>query len=386
MIYDFDTLPDRRATESFKWNAYPADVLPMFVADMDFVSPQPVIDALQRRVAHGVFGYPGGMLRDLPDLKETLIERLQRLYGWTIQAEDILLVPGLVTALNQAVQACVPANSGVLVQTPVYPPFLTLAKNAGVLDQRVGLSREDQSGQYSVDGAAFEAALTPETRMFVLCNPHNPVGRAFRRQELERMAEACLQRDVLICSDEIHCDLVYSGVKHLPIASLDAEIAQRTITLMAPSKTYNIAGLECSVAIIPNPELRKQYQQASRGLMGWVNIMGLAAAQAAYAQGQEWLDQVLVYLEGNRDFLYEYVQRELPGMHMVKPEATYLAWLDCRGLGLKEDPYQFFLREARVAFNQGSNFGEGGDGFVRLNFGCPRSMLLEALERVRNHV
>ena len=386
MIYDFDTLPDRRATESFKWNAYPADVLPMFVADMDFVSPQPVIDALQRRVAHGVFGYPGGMLRDLPDLKETLIERLQRLYGWTIHAEDILLVPGLVTALNQAVQACVPANRGVLVQTPVYPPFLTLAKNAGVLDQRVGLSRDDQSGRYSVDGAAFEAALTPETRMFVLCNPHNPVGRAFRRQELERMAEACLRRDVLICSDEIHCDLVYSGVQHLPIASLSAEIAQRTITLMAPSKTYNLAGLECSVAIIPNPELRKQYQQASRGLMGWVNIMGLAAAQAAYAQGQEWLDQVLVYLEGNRDFLYEYVQRELPGIHMVKPEATYLAWLDCRGLGLKEDPYHFLLREARVAFNQGSNFGEGGDGFVRLNFGCPRSMLLEALERVRNHV
>ena len=383
MIYDFDTLPERRVTESFKWNAYPEDVLPMFVADMDFTSPQPVIDALQRRVAHGVFGYPGGMLHELPDLKQTLIERMQRLYGWAIQAEDILIVPGLVTALNQAVQACVPPGGGVLVQTPVYPPFLTLAKSAGVLDQRVGLHRDELTGRVSVDGFAFEAALKAETRMFVLCNPHNPVGRAFQRDELERMAEACLRHKVLICSDEIHCDLVYSGSRHIPIASLDPEVAQNTITLMAPSKTYNIAGLECSVAIIPNPELRQKYQEASRGLVGWVNIMGLVAAQAAYAYGQEWLEQLLVYLEANRDFLYDYLQRQLPAIRMVKPEATYLAWLDCSGLFLREDPYEFFLREARVAFNRGSTFGQGGEHFVRLNFGCPRSVLFEALERVR---
>lgn len=389
MIYDFDLLPNRRATESYKWHAYPPDVLPMFVADMDFVSPQPVIEALQRRVAHGIFGYPGGQaspLSDLPDLKEILVERMQRLYGWKVQEEEILLMPGLVTALNQVVQAVVPAGNGVLVQTPVYPPFLTLARNAGILDQRVGLNQDERTGSYFVNGKDFEAALTDETSLFVLCNPHNPVGRAFQREELESMADACLRHEVWICSDEIHCDLLYSGVKHLPIAALDPEIAQRTITLMAPSKTYNIAGLECSIAIIPNRELRRQFQAASRGLAGWVNVMGLVAAQAAYAFGQEWLDQLLVYLEGNRDFLDDYLHHHLPGIKMVKPEATYLAWLDCRGLGLKDDPYQFFLKEARVAFNQGSTFGDGGEGFVRLNFGCPRSMLVEALERVRAHL
>ncbi len=382
MIYDFDTLPDRRATESFKWLSYPADVLPMFVADMDFVSPQPVIEALQRRVAHGVFGYPS----DLPGLKEAVVARMQRLYGWKIQVEDIQVVPGVVTALNQVVQAYVPAGGGVLVQTPVYPPFLTLAQNAGVLDQRMELSRDPQQGTYSVDWEAFAAAFTPQTRLFMLCNPHNPVGRAFRRDELERMAEACLRRDVLICSDEIHCDLVYRGVQHIPIASLDAEVARRTITLIAPSKTYNIAGLECSFAIIPDQELRKQFQHATRGLVGWVNVMGLVAAQAAYTQGQEWLGQLLVYLESNRDFLFDYVRRELPGVRMALPEATYLAWLDCRGLGLKEEPYHFFLDKARVAFNQGGNFGQGGEGFIRLNFGCPRSMLVEALERVKRSI
>jgi cystathionine beta-lyase len=381
MIYDFDTLPNRRETESFKWRAYPPDVLPMFVADMDFVSPQPVIEALQRRVAHGVFGYP----YELPGLKETVVERMERLYGWKITPEEVVIVPGVVTALNQTVQAVVPAGGGVLVQTPVYPPFLTLAKNAGALDQRMELSRHPQ-GNYTVDWQAFDAAFTPETRLFTLCNPHNPVGRAFRRDELERMAEICLRHDVLICSDEIHCDLLYTGVQHFPIAALDAEVAKRTITLMAPSKTYNIAGLECSFAIIPDAALRKQFQHATHGLVGWVNVMGLVAGQAAYAHGQEWLEQVLVYLQANRDFLYEYVQRELPGVQMVKPEATYLAWLDCRGLGLPQDPYAFFLKEAKVAFNQGSTFGQGGEGFIRLNFGCPRSMLVEALERVKRCV
>jgi cystathionine beta-lyase len=368
MKYDFDTLPNRRASESAKWQYYEADVLPMWVADMDFVSPQPVIEALQARVAHGVFGYPMGLTglpNELREFREMLIERFDRLYGWKVQPEDLLLIPGVVTALNLATHAFVPAGGSVLVQPPVYPPFLHLGENARVGLQHAPLSRDSRSGVYSFDATSFDAAFTPETRLFALCNPHNPVGRAFQRSELEQMAEICLRRDVLICSDEIHCDLIFSGYQHIPIASLSPEVARRTITLFQ------------------DRELRKQLMQARQGLVGWVNLMGLVAAEAAYRDGQEWLDQLLVYLEANRDYLYEYVQRELPGIQMALPEATYLAWLDCRSLGLDRDPYDFFLEKARVALNQGSSFGPGGEGFVRLNFGCPRSMLADALERMK---
>jgi cystathionine beta-lyase len=209
------------------------------------------------------------------------------------------------------------------------------------------------------------------------------VGRVFRRDELERMAEACLRRDVVICSDEIHCDLVFQGYPHLPIASLDPEIAERTITLIAPSKTYNIAGLHFSVAIIQNAELREKYQAASAGLVGRPGILSAVAALAAYRDGQPWLDAVLRYLEGNADYVTEYVNSQLPGVKMWRPEGTYLGWLDCRDAGIEGPPHQFFLQQARVALNEGASFGRGGEGFARLNFGCPRSTLYEALERMR---
>jgi len=197
------------------------------------------------------------------------------------------------------------------------------------------------------------------------------------------MAEVCLDKGVLICSDEIHCELVYQGYRHVPIASLDPEIAQNTITLMSPSKTFNLAGLQCSFAVIQNPELRQKYLAARKGLVPWVNLMGLVAAKAAYEQGQSWLDQVLVYLEANRDYLADFVRDELPGIAMAKPEATYLAWLDCRQTGMDGNPYRFFLEQGRIAFNDGATFGKGGEGFVRLNFGCPRSMLKECLMRMK---
>jgi len=209
------------------------------------------------------------------------------------------------------------------------------------------------------------------------------VGRVFRRDELERMAEICLHHGVLICSDEIHCDLLFSGQRHIPIASLDAEIARNTITLIAPSKTYNIAGLDCAIAIIPNESLRRKFRHASKGLVHGANLMGWVAAVAAYRDGQEWLDQLLAYLEANRDYLCNLVRKELPGVQMAKPEGTYLAWLDCRQAGIGADPCDFFLKQARVALNDGKTFGRGGEGFVRLNFGCPKSMLEEALVRMK---
>jgi cystathionine beta-lyase len=219
--------------------------------------------------------------------------------------------------------------------------------------------------------------------LFILCNPHNPVGRIYTQGELLHMAEICLRSGVVICSDEIHSDLVYSGFQHVPIASLDSDIAQKTITLMSPSKTFNLAGLQCSFAIIQNRELRKKYLAARKGLVPWVNLMGLAAAQAAYSDGQEWLDQLLIYLQGNREFLYDYIQSSLPGIRMVKPEATYLAWLDCTQAKIMGSPYEFFLERARVALNDGKTFGNGGEGYVRLNFACPRSTLSEALFRMK---
>lgn len=377
--YGFDDLPDRRSTESVKWNYYDEDVLPMWVADMDFRSPEPVIRALHERVEHGVFGYP----EEMPEFRRVLVERLLRLYQWKIEPEDIVFLPGVVTGFNLVSQALAQPGQAALIQTPVYPPFLSMPCSAGLERQEAELTLQ-ADGTYSIDMDGFRAAFTGKTGLFLLCNPHNPVGRVFRREELESMAEVCLSNGVPICSDEIHCDLVYSGHRHLPIASLDAEIARNTVTLMAPSKTFNIAGLECSVAIIQNPALREKVQKARRGVVGGVNIMGLVAGLTAYKEGQPWLSALLRYLEGNRDYLLKFVQEELPEIRMASPEGTYLAWLDCRDAGIPGKPYEFFLERGRVALNPGETFGRGGRGFVRLNFGCPRAMLRQSLERMRH--
>ena len=290
-------------------------------------------------------------------------------------------MPGVIRGFNLAGHTVAKEGGAILFQTPAYPPILAAPHNAGMQRQEVALT--PGGGAYYVDWDTFEAAFTGQTRLFILCNPHNPVGRVFRQDELSRMAEICLRHDVTICSDEIHCDLVYSGHQHLPVASISPEIAQNTITLMAPSKTFNIAGLDCSFAVIQNKKLRKRYQQAHHGLISGVNVMGWVAALAAYQDGQEWLGQALAYLEANRDYLYEFVREEIPDVGLFKPEGTYLAWLDCRGLGL-DNPYKFFLEQARVALNEGDMFGAGGKGYVRLNFGCPRATLVEALERMRD--
>jgi cystathionine beta-lyase len=374
----FDILPDRKDTFSLKWRIYPPDVLPMWVADMDFRSPDVVIRALQKEIELGVFGYPDGS----KELKAVLIKRMADLYQWTVTPEDILLVPGIVTGLNLVSHLFSKVGGEVLVQTPIYPPFLGAPGNAGLTRIDNSLIRQPD-GSYSIDFDAFEAALTDQTRLFILCNPHNPVGRVYRKDELEKLAQICLRHKVLICSDEIHGDLIFAGHKHLPIASLNPEIAQNCVTMMAPSKTFNIPGLQCSFAIVQNPELRSRLEKAGEGLTGWVNLMGLVAGKAAYQEGQDWLRDLMVYLEGNRDYLFDFVNHQLPGVRMAKPEGTYLAWLDCREAGIDGSPYEFFLQKAKVAMNDGKAFGQGGEGFVRLNFGCPRSMLEEALRRMK---
>lgn len=381
----FDFLPERRDSDCIKWRLFDGDVLPLWVADMDFPAPEPVIRALRERVEHGVFGYPEGIEpgpRQLLPLREAISAHQQEHHGWAVRPEEVLLLPGVVTGFNLACHMLAEPGAGVLVQTPVYPPILAAPGVAGLERQEQEL-RIGPDGAYAVDRASFQAALSDSTRMFLLCNPHNPVGRVFRQAELEMMVEACLRRGVLICSDEIHCDLVYRGHRHIPIASLHPEIAQNSITLVAPSKTYNLAGLQCSAAIIPNLELRKRFLKARKGLVPWVNLMGLTAALAAYREGQPWLDELLVYLTENRDFLLRFIRAELPALKVSEPEGTYLAWLDCREAGIPGNPSEFFLKEARVALNDGRTFGRGGEGFVRLNFGCSRSVLEAALLRMK---
>jgi cystathionine beta-lyase len=378
MQYNFDIVPDRRSTNSMKWNKYPEEVLPLWVADMDFTIPQPVQQALQERIAHGIFGY--GM--DMPELSQVLVERMAQQYQWHIKPEDVVLIPGVVTGFNLACHAFASPGEGVIMQTPVYFPFFSAPVNAGLQCQKMELSLVED-GSYIVDQQLFSDSITAATRLFLLCNPHNPVGRVFRRDELSAMARTCSQKKVVIVSDDIHCDLVYPPHPYTPIASLDDEIAQNTITLIAPSKTFNIPGLFCSAAIIQNPRLRKQFQQARKGLVGAVNVLAQVAALAAYKDGQEWLDQVLLYLQANRDFLVQTIRQEMPAIKIWAPEGTFLAWLDCRQLALAQQPCEHFLEHARVALNDGASFGSGGEGFVRLNFGCPRATLVEALQRMK---
>jgi cysteine-S-conjugate beta-lyase len=376
MIYDFDQAIERRGTDSHKWQRYGDGIIPLWVADMDFFSAEPIIEALRERVDQRVFGYA----QPTRQLQLVILERLKRLYGWEISEEELIFLPGVVTGLNLAFRAYAQPGEGVLVQPPVYSHFITDPLLHGLVVNDPPLMEKNDT--YGIDFDAFETSITDRTRLFLLCNPHNPVARVYTRKELEKLAEVCLRNKIIICSDEIHGDLLYPGYRHLPIATLGEDVAGQTITLMSPSKTFNLAGLGCAFAIIQNPALRRRWIAASQGLIPHVNIMGLVAALAAYRDGQEWLDQVLAYLKGNKDFLAGYVRERLPGFRMARMEATYLAWLDCRQSAIRGNPFDFFLREAGVALNDGITYGKGGEGFVRLNFACPRNVLTEGLDRM----
>jgi cystathionine beta-lyase len=378
--YDFDQVIERRDTDSAKWGMYPRDVIPLWVADMDFRSAEPIIQALRLRSDHGVFGYN----RTLETLVHLLRDRMRQLYQWEIREPEIILLPGIVTGINVAIQAYTSPGEGVLAQPPVYFHFLRDPIRHGRVLCDPPLVRKGST--YEIDLDRFKRAITQETRLFVFCNPHNPVGRVYRRTELEALAEICLSYGLVICSDEIHCDLIYPPHRHIPIATLGPEVENRSITLMAPSKTYNIAGLECGYAIIKNPKLRKLWNDSAYGIVPRTNIMGQVAAIAGLNYGKEWLEQVMNYLQGNRDYLFEYLRRKIPSIRMCDMEATYLAWLDCADTGIRENPAEFFLNKAHVALTDGLEFGNGGEHFVRLNFACPRRTLTEALERMKNAV
>ena len=379
MSFDFDRVIDRRGTDSNKWHKYPADVLPMWVADMDFASPPAVIDALRARVEHGVYGY---LREGAPEMVEVFTERCRKRYGWEVPPDAVMLMPGVNPTNNVAARTVCRPGDGFVIVTPAYPPILRVPGNVGLEAQLPALVR-GSDGRYEIDFDAFERAITPRTTAFLLCNPHNPVGRVYTRRELERLAEVCLRRGMTIIADEIHCDLVYAGHEHVPMASISPEVAAKTITFMAPSKTFNQAGLKASVAVITDASLRERFLAARVDMVqATSNILGYTAMVAAYRDGGPWLDALLRYLEANRDFLAAYVRQHLGPITMSPVEGTYLAWLDCRPTGIA-DPHTFFLEKAKVALGDGKSFSAAGDGFVRLNFGTPRALLTDGLERMR---
>ncbi len=379
MTFSFDHIPNRRGT-SIKWDLYPENVIPIWVADMDFPSPPAVVEALKARVETGLFGYEG----DLPALRDVLAARMSERHALPSAPGDVVFLPGLVFGLNVVARAIGAPGSPVIMPVPVYFPFFSAAANFDRPTQRVQMpvTLRDGFPYYELDFDALEAVVTPETSVFMLCNPHNPVGRTFTRPELEQVAEFCLRHDLIICSDEIHADLLHPEGAHISIASLGADVAARTITLVAPSKTFNVPGLNFSAAIITNPKLRAIFEKPAHGLGAHAAPLGLTGALAAYTGGESWLRELLVYLTGNRDALTGYVHNCWPGVTTTRPEATYLAWLDFGALALPEAPYDFFLNRARVALSDGSPFGAGGEGHLRLNYATSRALLMEALERM----
>lgn len=387
MRYNFDEAPCRENTSCLKWDKREevfgrADVIPMWIADMDFRTPPFIIEALRGRLDHDILGYSYR-----PDSYfESLIKWVSALHGWEILKEWIEFSPGVVPALNLCTHAYTSPGDEIIIQPPVYPPFFGAVNDHGrklVFNQLV----ETAEG-FRMDFNGLRKAISPKTRMLILSNPHNPVGRVWTRAELTELAEICSEKGIVILSDEIHSDLLLPGAKHVPLASVSEKAAAVTVTCMAPSKTFNLAGLSTSSMIISDPGLMEKYRKTLVGLhMHLGNIFGNVASEAAYTHGREWLEQLMNYIEGNVDLVKDFCRDRLPVIRPVRPEATYMIWLDCRAMGMNgPELNRFFVDEAGVGMNEGSRFGPGGEGFMRMNLACPRATVLRALEQIENAI
>ncbi|MCP1510914.1 MalY/PatB family protein [Pseudomonas rhodesiae] len=374
MSFDFDTIHSRLGTGSTKWSRYPEDVLPMWIADMDIAAPPAVLQTLRERLDQQILGYSVAG----PQVRQAIVDDLWAKYAWRVLPEELLFLPGVEPGFNMALHAFVQPGQAVVLQTPNYRP-IRLAPGHWNLP-RVEVPFAFENGEYLTPLPAMRQALNGAGAL-LLSNPHNPIGKVFPREELLAVANACLDNGALIISDEIHAELCFDGRRHIPTASLSPAIAQRTITLMSASKAYNVAGLKTCFAVIQNAEIRERFNNARCGMVDSVSPLGLEATRAAYSQCGEWLDALLAYLQANRDYLMTAVRSRLPGVVMHAPQGTFLAWLDCSALGL-EDPQQFFLEQAKVGLSAGIEFGDDSQQFVRLNFGCPRAMLEEGLQRM----
>lgn len=389
MSFDFSKRINRKGSNSVKWDMVEDrfgknDLLPMWVADSDWPTAPAIVEAIQKRSEHGVFGYT------FPDkeLKEIIVNWVKKHYKWNIKKEWIVFSNGVVPSLNIAINAFTNPGDEVVLQSPVYYPFYSAITNNGC--QIVNNQLKENNLEYSFDFDDLREKLTntasyqSRAKALILCNPHNPVGRVWSKEELKKLGEICVKHNLKIISDEIHSDFIYDNNKHIPIASINNDFRENTITFMAPSKSFNIAGLNSSFAIIPNKDLRKEFEVNKNGLVGSGNIFGLEAMKAAYSKGEEWLKEQLAYLEENRDFAVDYINNKISGIKTKKIEGSYLLWLDCRDLNLSQDELKdLFINEIKVALDPGDWFGEGGKGFMRLNIACPREVLKEGLEKIK---
>ncbi len=383
----FQKVTNRLSTRSVKWDwreklFKSEEVLPMWVADMDFEVPEAVQNALIKRTEHGIFGYT---LTD-EKVNETIQNWLKSKHDWEIEKNWLTYSPGVVPTLHTLIEALTSPEDQVLIQTPVYPPFYQVVKkhNRTLVKNPLRL----ENGRYEIDFNDLEEKLASGVKAFILCNPHNPVGRVWQKDELQKMANLCMKHDVLIISDEIHSDLVYPGYKHIPLASLSKDIESNTITCMAPSKTFNLAGLQASYVITPDKKMREAVNEQF-GLQGvnMLNTMGITAMEAAYDHGEEWLDELIQVLKSNKDLLMERLHSETDQIKVIEPEGTYLVWLDCREMGLTHtDLKQWFVEKAKVGLNDGASFGEDGEGFMRINIACPPETLEEGINRIVNAI
>jgi len=385
--YNFDEVIDRRKSDSIKWATGlvfgSEEAIPLWVADMDFRAPQPVIDAIVRRAKQGIFGYA---LRS-GSFQQSIIDWWSRRHGWAIDRSWVVSNNGVVPALGLAVLAFTNPGDRVIIQPPVYPPFFGIVKENG--RQLLENPLKIENGRFVMDFEDLERkAQDQRARLLILCSPHNPVGRVWQEDELRRLGQICLNHNIIIASDEIHCDLVFADNRHLPVASLSPELAKITVTLSAPTKTFNIAGLVASYAIIPDQNLRDRFCAQVESLhLSSSNIFGALGLETAYACGEEWLDQLLVYLKGNLDLVESFFKERIPRIKVYRPEGTYLVWLDFTGLELSPaELKKFLVKNAGLGLNDGIPFGSGGEGFQRLNVACPRSILQQALEQLEKAV
>jgi len=393
--YDFDTIHDRRNTSAIKWmmrfnhnfEMIPIkdNDIPLWIADMDFPNPPEIQDGLKQRIDHGFFGYTAAP----QELKAVITQRMSDLYNWNINPDWILFNPGMVMFLGIITRVVTNPGAGILMTPPVYGPFHSLPPHHGRFAQKVPLIRVDDDAHtfhYDIDFDALEAAITQQTELFYLCSPHNPIGKAFTQAELEKLADICLRHNIKIASDDIHSDLMLGNAQHIPIATLSPEIAHNTITMIAGTKTFNMAGLACSAAIIPDDDLRTKVQQYSFSSGYHVDTLAYEALLIGYRDCNEWLRQVLGYITENRDYVTDYICKQLPMLKTTVPSATYLQWIDCSALKLPEkypNPTEFFAEEAGVIFSRGNFFSPHATDYVRMNLACPRSMLVEGLDRMK---
>ena len=387
MVYDFDSIIDRTTTQSAKWSQktrYPdiEGLLPLWVADMDFACPPDVVKALQERAKHPIFGYTS----PTEGYYEGLIKWMDKRHDWKgVQKDWILWSPGVVAGFSLAIQAYSQPGDNVLIQPPVYYPFMRQILGTG--RQIVENPLKLENGYYTMDFEDMEKKIDDRTKMIILCSPHNPISRVWKKEELKRLAEICKEKDILIISDEIHNDLILGEIKHTCTATVSEDAMQRTVTLVAPSKTFNLAGLTNANAIIPNKVLRDAFKyQLTKG-SGHSNIFGMTAQDAAYNKGEAWLDELLAYLKGNLKFLEDFIAKKLPGFKMYPLEGTYLAWVDCGCLGMNdEELMDFMLHKAKLWLDEGTLFGYGGSMFMRFNIATPRAILKQALEQLAKAV